>query len=55
MAAPPDQGPPPDPGHWTEGDHPRPARAAGLKTPAHDQTPAPGVHQLRGSPPVVFH
>ena len=55
MAAPLDRGPPPDPGHETEGDHPRPVLAAGLKTRAHHQTPTPAVHPLRGSSPGVFH
>ena len=55
MAALPDRGPPPDPGHEMEGDHPRPVLAAGLKTFAHDQTRTPGVHPFRGSSPSVFH
>ena len=55
MAAPRDQGPLPDPGHRTQGDHLRPARAAGSKTPSHEQTLAPAVRQLKVSPPVVFH
>ena len=55
MAAPLDRGPLPDPGHQMEVDHPRPALAAGMKTLAHDQTPTPAVHPLRGSLPGVFH
>ena len=55
MAAPPDRGPPPGPGHQMEGDRPRLVRAAGVKTLSPDQTRTPAVHLLRGLSLSAIH
>ena len=55
MAAPPDRGPPPGPGHLKEGDRPRLVQGASAKTLAPDQTPTLTVHPLRGLSPGAFH